>query len=172
MIVFLCSPRVSSLVTLKFLKTRLQSVNILFYQSYPSRFGGWIEVHEPYGGLGYPGWDYPSGYGYPGGMGYPAGLGYPSGFGSPGGFGYGAGTFQYPQLNCQPNYPQLSSTPFLYPQSSYPQPYPQPYSHLCYRNFDSHCLTGHFHYHRWAHGPFSPTYYPTSDRFPHSAYFP
>jgi hypothetical protein len=130
-----CSLRVSSLVTLKFLKTRVKLVSVLLYP-YPSRYGGWFDVHEPYA-LGYPGWDYPR-YG---GSCYPGGTGYPVGFGSP---GYGAPLFQHLQ----------------------------PYPHLCYRNFDSHSLTGHYHYHQWTHGPFCPTYYPTSDRFPYGVYFP
>ena len=106
----------SSSVTLKFLKTRLQLVNILFYSPIYNRSGltGWIKAAQPtqaYAGFGR--FDFP-------------GLGYP------GGLGYGASAPQYPQLNYPSNFPQLPSAPILYPQSSYPQPYAQPYPQPVY----------------------------------------
>ena len=162
-------------------------VNILatlFYSPVYNRNGltGWITATQParpYVEFGSPGLSYPGGMGYPGGLGCAASAPqcpqlptYPQLPSAP---------IQYPQ----PNYPQLPAAPMLYPQPSYPQPYRlggysepdlQPYPQpacspqFCYRNFDSHRLTGHLHYHQWAH--YGSTYYPTSDRFPYAAYFP
>jgi hypothetical protein len=108
------------LVTLKFLKTRLQLVNILFYSPVYNRSGlVWIKTAQPaqtYASFG--GFDYPVGMGYGGSAPQYSQLNY---------------TPNYPQLASAPslypqsNYPQLRATPILYPQSNYPQPYAQPY---------------------------------------------
>jgi hypothetical protein len=104
-------------VTLKFLKTRLQSVKFLFYSPVYNRSGlVWMKTAQP-----------AQTYASFGGFDYPVGM------------GYGASARQYPQLPSYPqllsapslypqsNYPQLPATPILYPQFNYPQPYAQQY---------------------------------------------
>ena len=104
-------------VTLKFLKTRLQSVKILFYSPVYNRSGlVWMKTAQP-----------AQTYASFGGFDYPVGM------------GYGGSAPQYSQPNYAPSYPQLPSAPSLYPQSNYPQlpaapilypqfNYPQPYA--------------------------------------------
>jgi len=139
-------------VTLKFLKTRLQLVNILFYSPVYNRSGlVWIKTAQPaqsYASFG--GFDYAGGRGYPGGM------------------GYGASAPQYSQLNYTPNYPQLPSAPTLYPQSNYPQPYAQPY------RIGGYSQPNLQPYPQPVYSPMSnllQVYSPMINRFPHG-YFP
>lgn len=100
---------------------------------------------------------------YHGGLGYPSVTGYPAG-----GLGY---PLEYPQrpaafmLCSQPSYPQPYTQPrvfgypcgyrypagFRYPALRYPCPQLVYSPHLCYRCLDRHGLSGHYHYHLWAH---------------------